>query len=131
MRIAFAYDAMFPYCSGGAERRFHELARRLAIRHDVHYVTWRYWGDDPILIQDGITYHGVGAPRLRGEAVEEPGEQVGAVEGDHDDRHRLRRTGGRGRHDKNLRWPSKSPAMPARMAPRLSRSRDRLGRVKV
>ncbi|HTK44066.1 MAG TPA: glycosyltransferase [Patescibacteria group bacterium] len=63
MRIAFVYDAMFPYCSGGAERRFHELARRLAIRNDVHYVTWRYWGDDPILIHDGITYHGVGAPR--------------------------------------------------------------------
>ena len=63
MRIAFVYDALVPYCSGGAERRFHELATRLAIRHDVHYVTWRYWGDDPILVQDGITYHGVGAPR--------------------------------------------------------------------
>lgn len=63
LRIAFAYDAMVPYCSGGAERRFHELATRLAIRHDVHYVTWRYWGDDPILIRDGITYHGVGSPR--------------------------------------------------------------------
>jgi len=63
MRLAFVYDAMFPYCSGGAERRFHELARRLAIRHDVHYVTWRHWGDDPVLIRDGITYHGVGAPR--------------------------------------------------------------------
>lgn len=63
MRIAFVYDAMVPYCLGGAERRFHELATRLAIRHDVHYVTWRYWGDDPILIRDGITYHGVGAPR--------------------------------------------------------------------
>ena len=63
MRIAFVYDAMVPYCTGGAERRFHELARRLAVRHDVHYLTWRYWGDDPILIQDGITYHGVGTPR--------------------------------------------------------------------
>jgi glycosyltransferase involved in cell wall biosynthesis len=63
LRIAFVYDALVPYCTGGAERRFHELARRLAIRHDVHYVTWRYWGDDPILIQDGITYHGVGVPR--------------------------------------------------------------------
>jgi len=63
LRIAFVYDALVPYCQGGAERRFHELARRLAIRHDVHYVTWRYWGDDPIRIQDGITYHGVGAPR--------------------------------------------------------------------
>jgi glycosyltransferase involved in cell wall biosynthesis len=63
MRIAFVSDAMVPYCTGGAERRFHELARRLAIRHDVHYVTWRWWGDDPILIRDGITYHGVGTPR--------------------------------------------------------------------
>jgi len=63
MRIAFVYDALVPYCSGGAERRFDELARRLAVRHDVHYVTWRYWGDDPILVRDGITYHGVGAPR--------------------------------------------------------------------
>jgi glycosyltransferase involved in cell wall biosynthesis len=63
LRIAFVYDALVPYCHGGAERRFHELARRLAIRHDVHYVTWRYWGDDPLRIQDGITYHGVGAPR--------------------------------------------------------------------
>ena len=63
LRIAFVYDALVPYCSGGAERRFHELARRLAVRHDVHYVTWRYWGSDPILIEDGITYHGVGSPR--------------------------------------------------------------------
>jgi L-malate glycosyltransferase len=63
LRLAFVYDALFPYCSGGAERRFHEVATRLAIRHDVHYITWRWWGDDPILIQDGITYHGVGAPR--------------------------------------------------------------------
>jgi L-malate glycosyltransferase len=54
---------MVPYCSGGAERRVHELARRLGIRHDVHMVTWRWWGDDPILIEDGITYHGVGEPR--------------------------------------------------------------------
>jgi glycosyltransferase involved in cell wall biosynthesis len=63
LRIAFVYDALVQYCTGGAERRFHELARRLAIRHDVHYVTWRWWGDDPILIEDGITYHGIGAPR--------------------------------------------------------------------
>ena len=39
-----------------------------------------------------------------------PGEQVGAVEGDDDDRHRL--AGRSVRHDRNLRWPSKSPAMP-------------------
>ena len=63
LRIAFVYDALIPYCSGGAERRFHELARRLAKRHDVHYVTWRWWGSAPLHFENGITYHGVGAPR--------------------------------------------------------------------
>ena len=34
-------------------------------------------------------------------------------------------------HRRNLWWPSKSPAMPARMAPTLNRRRARLGRVNV
>ncbi len=63
MRIAFVYDALVPYTTGGAERRFHELATRLAVRHDVHYVTWRFWGPEPTMVRDGITYHGVGTPR--------------------------------------------------------------------
>lgn len=63
LRIAFVYDALVPYCSGGAERRFHELATRLADRHDVHQVTWRFWGGEPTIVRDGVTLHGVGAPR--------------------------------------------------------------------
>lgn len=63
MRIALVYDALVPYRSGGAERRYHELAIRLAADHEVHYVTWRYWGADERMVRDGITYHGIGAPR--------------------------------------------------------------------
>lgn len=63
MRIAFVYDALVPFLSGGAERRYHEIAIRLAERHDVHYVTWRFWGPEPTLRRDGITHHGVGPPR--------------------------------------------------------------------
>ena len=63
MRIAFVYDALVPYCNGGAERRFFELATRLADRHEVHYVTWRYWGPEPTIVRDGVTLHGVGSPR--------------------------------------------------------------------
>jgi len=63
LRLAFVYDALVPYLSGGAERRYHELATRLAARHDVHYVTWRFWGAEPLVVRDGITLHGVGAPR--------------------------------------------------------------------
>ncbi|MEK6720147.1 MAG: glycosyltransferase family 4 protein [Chloroflexota bacterium] len=63
LRIAFVYDALVPYHAGGAERRYHEIAIRLAARHDVHYVTWRYWGPQRTIQRDGITLHGVGRPR--------------------------------------------------------------------
>jgi glycosyltransferase involved in cell wall biosynthesis len=63
LRIAFVYDALFPYVSGGAERRYHELATRLAERHEVHCFSWGYWGDEPTQLRDGITYHAVGPAR--------------------------------------------------------------------
>jgi len=63
LRIAFVYDALVPYLTGGAERRYHELAIRLAERHDVHYVTWRFWGPERTLLRDGVTHHGVGPAR--------------------------------------------------------------------
>lgn len=39
MRLAFISEYLFPYIKGGAERRFWEIARRLAKRHEVHYYT--------------------------------------------------------------------------------------------
>jgi hypothetical protein len=30
VKIAIVYDAVYPYVKGGAERRYYELARRLA-----------------------------------------------------------------------------------------------------
>jgi L-malate glycosyltransferase len=62
MRIAFVYDALFPFVKGGAERRYYELATRLSERHDVHYVTWKYWEGPQSLVRDGITLHGIGTP---------------------------------------------------------------------
>jgi glycosyltransferase involved in cell wall biosynthesis len=63
LRVAYVTDALVPFSSGGAERRVHELATRLADRHDVHVVTWSFWGPEPTLVRDGITFHGVGRPR--------------------------------------------------------------------
>jgi glycosyltransferase involved in cell wall biosynthesis len=67
LRIAFVYDALFPYVTGGAERRYHELAGRLADRHDVHFFSWQYWGEAPSAaraeVRGGITYHAVGPAR--------------------------------------------------------------------
>ena len=62
MRICLVYDALFPYVSGGAERRNYEFARRLAEHHDVHIVSWQYWPGPVTIKQDGVTLHGVGRP---------------------------------------------------------------------
>jgi glycosyltransferase involved in cell wall biosynthesis len=62
MRIAFVYDALYPYVRGGAERRYYELGKRLSTRHEVHYISWRHWsGPDPAT-ENGMQLHSVGAP---------------------------------------------------------------------
>jgi glycosyltransferase involved in cell wall biosynthesis len=62
MKIAFVYDALYPYINGGAEKRYYELATRLRERHDVHQVSWRHWDLAPDASLDGITMQGVGRP---------------------------------------------------------------------
>jgi glycosyltransferase involved in cell wall biosynthesis len=63
MRIAIVYDAVYPYVKGGGERRYYELARRLAARgHDVHWYGMHYWDGPAEERRDGVTYHGVCRP---------------------------------------------------------------------
>lgn len=60
LKIAFVHDGLYPYFKGGAERRYYELARGLAQRHQVHYITWQYWEGGPRLTMESIRLHGVG-----------------------------------------------------------------------
>jgi L-malate glycosyltransferase len=62
MQIALVYDAIYPWAAGGAERRFAELGRRLAARHEVHLVGWRWWDGPARIERDGMTLHGLGRP---------------------------------------------------------------------
>jgi glycosyltransferase involved in cell wall biosynthesis len=62
MRIAFVYDAVYPWETGGAQKRVHELARRLAEDHDVHLYGMHYWDGPPIVEYEGVTLHGVCQP---------------------------------------------------------------------
>jgi L-malate glycosyltransferase len=64
LKIAFVYDGLYPFVNGGAERRYHEIAARLAERHEVHTISWRHWGADQPPEADGVHRHGVGAPPL-------------------------------------------------------------------
>jgi hypothetical protein len=55
MKIAYVYDAVYPWVKGGAEKRIYELSRRLAKRgHDVHCYGMKWWqGEDEILGEKG------------------------------------------------------------------------------
>ena len=48
MKIAFVYDAIYPYVKGGVEKRVWELAVRLSRRgHEVHLFGMKFWdGED-------------------------------------------------------------------------------------
>lgn len=62
MRVAFVYDAVFPWEKGGAQKRVWELAKRLTGDHDVHLYGMHYWDGPAVMERDGITYHGVCEP---------------------------------------------------------------------
>lgn len=63
MRIAYVYDAIYPYVAGGAERRCFEIGRRLVARgHDVELIGWRWWSGPATRMENGMRLRGVGAP---------------------------------------------------------------------
>ena len=59
MRIAFVYDAAYPFVKGGGEKRIYEIAKRLAKKHDVDWITLKWWNGKDYEF-DGINYVGVG-----------------------------------------------------------------------
>ncbi|MDW7733164.1 MAG: glycosyltransferase family 4 protein [Methanolobus sp.] len=64
MKIAFVYDAVYPWVKGGAEKRIYELGRRLARQgHDVHLFGIRWWEGEDVIEREGMVLHGVCAPR--------------------------------------------------------------------
>lgn len=63
MRIAFVTDVIYPYVKGGAEKRVHELSRRLVKKgHEVHVFGMRWWDSPEVVEDDGVILHGVCDP---------------------------------------------------------------------
>ncbi len=64
MKIAYIYDAVYPWIKGGAERRIWEISRRLVERgHEVHWFGIKWWNEDDVIIKDGVYLHGVCEPK--------------------------------------------------------------------
>jgi glycosyltransferase involved in cell wall biosynthesis len=66
MKIAFIYDAVYPWIKGGAEKRIYEIAKRLAEKHEVHWFGVGWWfkenGKSEVMERDGIVLHPVCKP---------------------------------------------------------------------
>ncbi|MDD1711079.1 MAG: glycosyltransferase family 4 protein [Methanoregulaceae archaeon] len=63
MRIAYVYDAVYPYILGGVERRVWELSHRLAKRgHKVHLYGMQWWDGEADIERDGVMLHGTCRP---------------------------------------------------------------------
>jgi glycosyltransferase involved in cell wall biosynthesis len=60
MKIAFVYDAVYPWIKGGAEKRIFEMGKLLAEKeNDVHLFGIKWWDGDNIIEYEGMTLHGV------------------------------------------------------------------------
>lgn len=60
MKIAFVYDAVYPWVKGGAEMRIHELGKRLSARgHEVHIFGIKWWEGEDNFEYEGMNLHGV------------------------------------------------------------------------
>jgi glycosyltransferase involved in cell wall biosynthesis len=63
MKIAYIYDAVYPWVKGGAEKRIYELSRRLAARgHEVHCYGMKWWPGESKILQDKVHLHAVCQP---------------------------------------------------------------------
>ena len=61
MKIAYIYDAIYPWVKGGAEKRVYEIARRMVDRgHEVHWFGLKWWEGENDIVMEGINLHGVG-----------------------------------------------------------------------
>lgn len=59
-KIAFVYDAIYPYIKGGGEKRYYEIAKRLAIKgHEVHLYGMKLWDGPNVTQKEEIYLHGI------------------------------------------------------------------------
>jgi glycosyltransferase involved in cell wall biosynthesis len=62
VRIAIAYDCLFPWTKGGGERLYRQFAEEfVAAGHEVTYLTRLQWDEEPVI--EGITVKAVSSDR--------------------------------------------------------------------
>src|SRR5471030_2419059 len=60
IKIAFVYDAIYPYVKGGAERRYFEIGKCLSSKnYQVHLYGMKFWKGPDVIYKDGLYLHGI------------------------------------------------------------------------
>lgn len=62
MKIAYVYDAVHPWVTGGIETRVWELATRLTDDHEVHWYGLKWWEGPAVIDRQSVVLHGVSDP---------------------------------------------------------------------
>jgi glycosyltransferase involved in cell wall biosynthesis len=65
MKIAYVYDAVYPWVKGGTEKRVYEISKRLVEKgHEVHWYGIGWWlnNNSRTIEHEGIIFHGVCEP---------------------------------------------------------------------
>jgi len=61
MKVAYVYDAVYPWVKGGVEKRIYEISKRLVQKgHEVHWYGLKWWHGPKDVEYDGVYLHGVG-----------------------------------------------------------------------
>ncbi len=64
MKIAYIYDAIYPYVKGGVQKRIWELSTRLAAKgHQVTIFGMKHWEGADIMYKEGVRLWGVCPPQ--------------------------------------------------------------------
>ncbi|MCD4770897.1 glycosyltransferase family 4 protein [archaeon] len=58
-KLALVYDAIYPYIKGGGEKRFYEVAKKLAKDYEIHFYGMKLWKGEDVIQKNGIYYHGI------------------------------------------------------------------------
>jgi len=60
LKIAFVYDAIYPFVKGGIEKRIFELSKALSAHsHEVHLFGMKSWEGPSVIEKEGVVFHGV------------------------------------------------------------------------
>jgi glycosyltransferase involved in cell wall biosynthesis len=60
IKLAFVYDAIYPFVKGGAEKRNYELSKRLVQQgYEVHIYGMKWWNGNDTILYENIYLHGI------------------------------------------------------------------------